>query len=549
MEETDDETLPLRAINAFTFCPRLMWLEYVDQEFADNQHTVEGSHVHRNVDRPGGSMDAPNGDDEETWQTRSLWLSSEDLGVNGKVDLVEPDGDGHVMPVDTKKGRPDREGHLWPADRVQLSLQALLLEEAGYTCRKIAAWYHSARKRVVEDFTESVRAEAIEAVSRAHELYETKIPPAPLVDSPKCGGCSLAPICLPDEMNALDGLEETPRVLVPQEYRLPAYVSEAGSKVGLSKRVLKVRPRPGSESKKKELGLEKISQLNLMGGVQVTTQALQACLRRDIPVSFFSSGGFYYGRAMSTTSRSVRVRIAQFREAGDQIGLEIARVLVSDKIHNARVFLRRNAESATDEIRALKRIRGSAARADTRQKLLGFEGESARIFWKCYSERLAQHDSCWQMKGRNRKPPEDPTNAMLSYGYALLVKDCQLAAESVGLDAFYGVYHTAHHGRPSMALDLMEPFRRLIVDSVVFQMIRRGEVLETDFICSGQGVAMKKKARNALIAAYERRMSETIQHPLFDYSISYRRTLAVQARLLARTLTGELDDFPNFRTR
>lgn len=546
---TDSDLIPLRAINAHVFCPRLMWLEYVDQEFVDNHHTIEGSHVHRNVDDPGGAMEAPQG--EGCWHTRSLWLSSEDLGVTGKIDLVEEEDDGAVFPVDTKKGRPTSDGTLWPPDRVQLVLQALLLREHGYTCETIAAWYHGARQRVVEPMDDALVQEAHEAIRAARENYEAVVPPAPLVDSPKCGGCSLAPVCLPDETNALQAAcDEPTRVLVPRENRLPMYLSEAGSKVGLKKRVLKIRPRPGSDSETVEIGLDTISQLNLMGGVQITTQALQACMRRDIPVSLYSFGGYYYGRVHSTSSNKVRVRIAQFSSRGSERQLQIARTLVADKIHNGRVLLRRNRDESLDgTLKDLNRIRNSAQIATSVESLLGYEGEGARRYWGAFSKLLSSVDAAWTMKGRSKRPPQDPTNALLSYGYALLVKDCHLAVEAAGLDAYLGVYHTAHHGRPSMALDLMEPFRRLVVDSVVFQMIKRREVSPDDFRYTGQAVAMKKSARKALIAAYERRMSEEITHPVFGYTISYRRIINVQARLLGRTLTQEIDEFPQFRTR
>jgi CRISPR-associated protein Cas1 len=131
----------------------------------------------------------------------------------------------------------------------------------------------------------------------------------------------------------------------------------------------------------------------------------------------------------------------------------------------------------------------------------------------------------------------------------LLTKDCVLAVRTAGLDAYLGVFHTTHHGRPSMALDLMEPFRPLIADSVVLGVIRRREVSSDGFKNTGQAVAMEQPARRALIAAYERRMAEEITHPLFGYRISYRQVLSVQARLLARTLTGEIDAMPSFRTR
>jgi CRISPR-associated protein Cas1 len=215
-------------------------------------------------------------------------------------------------------------------------------------------------------------------------------------------------------------------------------------------------------------------------------------------------------------------------------------------------MLRRNAdeiEGSDLEIAILKRLISQAEEAESADILLGIEGESARRYWSIFSSLLARDHEIFRMEGRNRRPPRDPSNAMLSFGYALLVKDCTTALHSAGLDPFLGMYHTAHHGRPALALDLMEPFRPLVVDSIVLQMIRRGEVQSDDFIFTGQAVAMKPHARKALLRAYERRMDELIAHPVFGYRISYRQTLSVQARLLARVLLGEIPQLPSFRTR
>lgn len=540
----------LRGANEFTYCPRLFWLEWVAGEFEGNEHTAQGEHVHRRVDRPGGKLAAPE-DEDAPWESRSLWLSDAELGISGKLDLVETDGD-EVMPVDTKKGRPTREKTLWPADRVQLTLQGVLLRAAGYRVSKIAVYYDSVRRRVVEPLTIANIDEALGVVAQAREVLRTKKSPPPLVDSPKCRGCSLHAICMPDETNALLGKGGAPRqVLVPRTDAWPGYVATAGARVGKSMRELVVKPPASSDEPEVRLPLDKLSELNLLGGVQITTQAMQACMDRDIPVRFFSYGGWYYGRATGFASRNVAVRIAQFRAFETDVALHVARVLIADKIHNSRVLLQRNASDdvTADVLRPLKRIRGSALGAESAAQLLGFEGEAARTYWSGFDRMVRAHDERLAMRGRNRRPPEDPVNALLSFTYALLVKDCVRAIEAAGLDPFLGLYHTPHHGRPALALDLMEPFRPLIADSVVLQVIRRNEIGVDGFVRTGQAVRMKDRARKDLIAAYERRMGDEVAHPVFQYRASYRRTLAIQARLLARYLTGEIDAYPAFRTR
>lgn len=295
--------------------------------------------------------------------------------------------------------------------------------------------------------------------------------------------------------------------------------------------------------------MDRVSEVNLMGGVQFSTQFLQNCLDNDVPVNFFSMGGWYFGGTYSTSSRLVHHRIAQFESAKGPRALSIARGLIADKIHNSRVMMRRNAQPDDEFLTRMRQLRGDASLALSAESLLGFEGEAARRYWAEFSRLVAQTAPEFEMQGRNRRPPKDATNAMLSLGYAMLTKDCTRAIMNAGLDPYLGMFHTTHHGRPSLALDLMEPFRPLIVDSVVLQVIKRSELSPQDFIKTGQGVAMKDHARKTFIGAYERRMADEVQHPVFGYAISYRRVLAVQARLMARFLTGEVTAFPEFRTR
>jgi CRISPR-associated protein Cas1 len=155
----------------------------------------------------------------------------------------------------------------------------------------------------------------------------------------------------------------------------------------------------------------------------------------------------------------------------------------------------------------------------------------------------------FDLDGRNRRPPRDPVNALLSFCYALLTKDLTVALGAVGLDPLLGFYHQPRFGRPGLALDLMEEFRPLLADSTVLTAINTGTIRIGDFISAAGGVALKSDARRRLILAYERRMDQLVTHPLFGYRISYRRLLEVQARLLSRVLLGELPAYPSFRTR
>jgi CRISPR-associated endonuclease Cas1 len=150
---------------------------------------------------------------------------------------------------------------------------------------------------------------------------------------------------------------------------------------------------------------------------------------------------------------------------------------------------------------------------------------------------------------RNRRPPTDPVNALLSYAYSLLVRSWTVALTAVGFDPYRGVYHQPRYGRPALSLDMMEPFRPLIADSSVIQAINNGEIRPTDFLSVGGSVALTPDGRKRFIATFERRLSQEITHPLFGYRLSYRRLLELQARLFARHLLGEIEEYPNFTTR
>jgi CRISPR-associated protein Cas1 len=194
------------------------------------------------------------------------------------------------------------------------------------------------------------------------------------------------------------------------------------------------------------------------------------------------------------------------------------------------------------------------------ESLLGIEGAAARLYFSEFAGMLkAGEDSTDTHRGqtqfrfdftqRNRRPPRDPVNALLSLAYSILAKDLTITCYALGFDPYWGFYHQPRFGRPALALDLMEPFRPLIADSVVLTAINTGMIAPADFIASGQSVALKPNGRKGFFRAYELRMDTLVTHPLFDYRVSYRRLLEIQARLLARFLKGEIEDYPVFVTR
>jgi CRISPR-associated protein Cas1 len=250
------------------------------------------------------------------------------------------------------------------------------------------------------------------------------------------------------------------------------------------------------------------------------------------------------------THKNVELRMAQFSKATDpQKALPLARAFVFGKIKNSRTLLRRHLDGDPDHrLPRLAELARKAERAADSATLLGLEGTAAKIYFGGLAG-LFKGDAEFHLDGRNRRPPRDPVNALLSFVYSLLVKELTVALVSVGFDPMLGFYHQPRYGRPSLALDLAEQFRPLIGDSTVLMLINNGEVTRESFLRRAGAVALTTAGRRAVIAAFERRMDTLVTHPMFGYRISYRRILEVQSRLLARTVLGEIEAYPSFCTR
>lgn len=543
--------VPARMLNEYTYCPRLAYLEWVQGDFVDNAETVDGQFQHRNVNVESGGLPDPDEVVEERIHARSIMLSAPEIGLVARMDLVEAAGE-LVTPVDYKRGRaPDIAEQAWEPERVQLCAQAMVLEENGYRVERGVIYFVGSRQRVEVTIDEALRARTRMLLAELRVTSEAATAPPPLVDSPKCARCSLVGICLPDETNLLRGEEDSDPVrrLVPaRDDALPLYVQTAGTKVGKSGGELVVETR---EKEKHLVRIADTSHVVLMGQVQISTQAVQELCGREVPITYLSTGGWFLGMTHGIDHKNVELRRRQFAVAADhQQALLIARRLVSVKIRNGRTLVRRNAKEAPAwTLQRLKELATSSEEAGSLESLLGIEGAAARVYFDAFGTMIRGPGIEFEFDGRNRRPPRDPVNALLSLGYALLAKDLTVLLQAVGFDPFMGFYHQPRYGRPALALDVMEEFRPLIVDSVVLSLVNTGAVVIADFLRRGGAVTLTPGGRTKLIRAYERRMDEQVAHPIFEYRISYRRTLEVQIRLLGRYLTGEIAEYPPFATR
>ncbi|KZS61460.1 CRISPR-associated endonuclease Cas4/Cas1 [Mycobacterium ostraviense] len=545
----DEDLLPARMINEFVYCPRLFYLEWVEGRFADSDDTRVGQQVHRRVDTETGAAPLP--EEGELTAARSVTLSSQELGVIAKIDVIEGI-DGSVVPIDYKKGEPQADGTPWPSDEVQACIQGMVLRDNGYRSDRAELYYATPRRRVSVELTSERLARVTDVVAAARKVAQQSSAPLPLVNSPKCVRCSLVGLCLPDETNALLARQEQPpRRLVPRDPdQRPVYITEPGSFVGVRSARLEVTR---DKEKIASFRLIDVQQLVVFGRVQVSTQALHECFARDIPVLWMSTGGWLQGFAVGQISRYVEVRRRQ-TAAHAQGGNGLAQRMIAGKIANCRTLLRRNTRAdVAATVAALKQLSASAGECDDFAALLGIEGAAARLYFSEFAKMLS--NSCGEVAaqfsvlGRNRRPPPDPLNALLSFCYSMLTKDLVAVIVGVGLDPYLGVFHRSRYGRPALALDLAEEFRPLIADSVVIGVLNNGEIGPRDFIRRAGAVALTSQGRKTVLKAYERRLETKIRHPVFGYQVSYRRVLDVQARILAAVLVGELPEYVPMVTR
>lgn len=550
--ETDPDLLvPARMVNEWAYCPRLAYLEWVEGAWAANADTEEGKRAHARVDAGRGTLPPPEeADSAPPFEVRSIELASDRLGLVAKMDVIEGE-DGVVTPIDFKKGkRPHVEGGAYEPERVQLCVQALVLEDNGYRVGEGFLWFAGSRERVPVVFDEDLRARTREAASGLRLAAAARRVPPPLDNSRKCARCSLLPICLPDEVNLFrsGGAPRTPPPAA--DSALPLYVQQPGARVGKKGDLLVI-------SIENEPPVGEVSELVLAGPVSLSTPALHALVKEEIPIAWMSSGFWFIATTGARGPRSAHAREGQYAARADAFHrLLFARDLVRAKLRNQRTIMRRNwrgneaeREHATE---TLKRLADRATKAAGLPELLGVEGEGAAVYFRAlpalFTDRVATLPA-FSFERRSRRPPADPVNACLSLCYALLTRTCATALEIAGLDPWAGLYHADRPGRPALALDFMEPLRPILADSTVLTALNNGELAPADFITAGPGCNLTAGGRRTLIRAFERRLDQEASHPTFGYQISMRRMLHVQARLFARHLLGEIDSYPHYCPR
>ena len=611
----DEYLWPARNVAEYAYCPRLFYLMEVEGVHLANADTLEGMRVHKRVDSPSKSVDAKStkpkkttksasskagsksavavldndsGDDnadespesdpillQRKLTARSLTLTSEKRRLTATLDIAEIEGN-QATPVEYRKGAPrqieagrfnDDGWNLteesprsfydpWPTDRIQIVLQTLLLEEAGYEVGEGIIYYATTKQKLRIPITPELRAEALEILDKAQSCADGNRPD-PLWNDGRCVRCSLQPFCLPDEVNYVLASERSspssdrPRSILPlREDGLFLVAQRDGVKIGVRGESLRFTDYDGRVAR--EIPLANVEEVALLGSVQISTQAIHTLSALGIPIIYLSTVGRPIAFIDPLDASSALTRKSQILSLeNEERKVLLARSLVSAKIENQRTLLMRNhpnlpgsvPESLLDTIKAV-------AESLSVDEIRGHEGYAAKLYFEQFGGLFkTEEGEMFQANGRMRRPPPDPINATISFAYSMLVHECTAALRLARLDPALGALHVPRPGRPALSLDLMEPFRILIADSIAVSAFNRREFSPGHFQRTAAGCTMTEYGRRAFFSAYGRRMETEIRHPVFGYKLSYRRMLSLHAKMIAAWFRDEMETLSFLTTR
>ena len=534
------------ALHALTYCERLYYLQHVENISTPDHRVHAGRTLHDSeVDK------------EREWQ--SLELSSEEWGIRGKVDFARY-RDGRLIAVEHKKGRSKGED-AWDSDKLQVTAYAALLSE--HFDRPVPEGrirYHANNKTVRVAVDDAALDRLRRSVVRTRELSLSLERP-PVTDNENlCAKCSLSPVCLPEESRlaaAIDTVGDTataskPRRLFPKDdARRVLHVVDRDAQVKRSGLQLVVRNSKGEE--KKFPGMD-VGAIILHGSVQITSQAIQFAVANDIAVHWMSGGGWYVGGVAPPAGVQRRLRQYEALQDGD-LRLRLSRRLAEAKIENQLRFITRQSRTrkARDKVEEyLKAIRNQIREAryctDT-DALRGCEGIAARNYFSALAFLLDPDEKSMAFSGRSRRPPRDGFNAALSFGYGLLYREVMAAIIAVGLDSAVGFFHAPRTAAHPLALDLMELFRTTLWDMPLVASVNRRQWSEEHLAVSKKQVWLSDEGKRLAVGLFEQRKQETWKHPVLEYSLSYARSMELEARLLEKEWSGDEGLFARMRLR
>lgn len=323
-----------------------------------------------------------------------------------------------------------------------------------------------------------------------------------------------------------------------------AYLSKDGLNVVVSVKQQEVFRIPA-------INIEGIVTFGYMGA---SPGLMKLCSDSGISLTFLSPNGRFVSRVQGATHGNVLLRKAQYALSDDEgWSMHVAQLMIAAKIQNYRNILRRyirdygDCQEVDDAVRVFDANKRYALHAEDKTKLMGFEGIASNAYFEVLPKLILNQKEYFPFNGRNRRPPKDAVNAMLSLAYTLIANDCAAALETVGLDPYVGFLHALRPGRTSLALDMMEEFRAYLGDRFVLSLINKRQITPKDFLHQGDsGVVMTDKGRKTFLTAWQNRKRETIIHPYLNEKVEIGLLPYVQAMMLARYIRKDIDDYPVF---
>lgn len=482
------------------------------------------------------------------------FIGSNELGLDTAVELISDIARQRTGPLHIRLSKAKGIGDgLRNGDHMQAAADWEILTAQGVHIDSIYFYFFDQDELLEYKPSVETIQEMRKELALMRSILETNAIPNPTEEMIRCSNCEIVSLCLPNEMNMLNHMEtDVPvRKIAPDDPRRPLAVVEPGAYLR------KQNGRVIVERKGEELDsvrMLEISSVSIYGSSSISTPTINSFLENEIPIAFFSFGGWFNGLATAFPNGNIELRRQQHARYNTDEALEFSRQLIRSKIRNSRTILKRNAiDLPKDAQQLMKDLAKDALSAQSFESLLGIEGAAAKVYFGNFAKMIkAEKDDqhlVFDFTLRSRRPPADPVNAMLSYLYSVLIKDLAVTSFTVGLEPNLGMFHRTRYNRPALALDLAEEFRSIIVDSLVISLINRHEIKSEHFTNTPIGTILSRDVKKILLNGYERRKDVEIEHPYFGYKISYRRLMDVQVRLFAAWLMGEIETYKPFEVR
>ena len=554
--EREEPPIRVMAIHALEYCERLFYLEEVEEIREADDRVYAGRKLHEER--------VPKLDDESR-ELRSFEVSSDELGLFGKVDAARV-RDGGWIAYEHKKGRcrrakdKARTPEVWPSDRLQVAAYAMLLEQQiGKPVKEGRVRYHQDNVTVQVPIDDAARADVKAAIERMRNLRHSSQRP-PVTDNEKlCRRCSLRVVCLPEEERLASQKPETRKkagLFPARRDRRTLHITSVPATVSRSNRSLVINV----DGNKKRMPVEQVDAILLYGGAQITSQALHMCTYENVAVQWISGGGRVLG-TLAPPGR-VRQRIRQFQALQDtDLCLKLARQTVKAKTQFQLQYLLRGTrgnEAAREEIaKHIRLIKDAISKidkvgeTDSLGRLRGLEGIAAKSYFSSFSSLLSERvPGSMRMTRRTKHPPRDRINCLLSFGYALVFGLVNRSLLAVGLDPAFGYFHQPRSAAPPLVMDVMEIFRTLLWEMPLVGSLNRGQWNEgSDFELRPGHVWLSDDGRKKAIGLFENRLDESYQHPYSGQSLEYGRMVELEIRLLEKEWTGCPDLYGQLKIR